>query len=264
MSQRGHYFILCSLFGWVAWGCSWVTLARVTFVLPYADPLVPGTLLRRYKRFLVDVRLDDGSEVTAHTANTGAMTGCADPGSRVYLSPARTPGRKLPFTLELVTAGTTLVGINTLLPNRLFKGAVAAGAVPAFGAVAAVKPEVKVGQRSRIDLLVTDADGGLRYVEIKNVTLAQDGAARFPDAVTARGLKHLRELEALARQGHRATILFAVQRGDCARVEPADDIDPEYGAALRQVMDRGVEALAHRLEVSLQGVGLGPELPVVV
>lgn len=224
--------------------------------------LVPATLLRRYKRFLVDVRLDDGAEVTVHTCNTGAMLGCSDPGSRVYLSPATTPGRKLPFTLEVVDAGDSLVGVNTLLPNRLMYQATSGGLPPDLAGYGSVRREVKVGEHSRIDLLLEQTGRRPCYVEIKNVTLAREGTACFPDAVTTRGQKHLHELSLLARQGHRAVILFAVQRNDCHQLAPADDIDPRYGQALRKVTKGGVEAMAFHLEVSVKGVRVGRRLNV--
>ena len=223
--------------------------------------LVPATLLKRYKRFLVDVRFADGTELTAHTPNTGTMLGCSEPGSPVYLSPATTPGRKLPFTLEVVDAGPSLVGVNTLLPNRLLYQAARAGLPAELAGYDGVRREVKVGEHSRIDLMLEQPGRRPCYVEIKNVTLARDGVACFPDAVTERGRKHLEELTRLARTGHRAVILFAVQRNDCRAMAPADDIDPEYGRVLRRVTGEGVEALAYHLEVSVEGVRLGKRLP---
>jgi len=226
------------------------------------ERLVPATLLRRYKRFLVDVRLDDGTEVTVHTCNTGAMLGCSDPGSRVYLSPATTPGRKLPFTLEVVDAGDSLVGVNTLLPNRLMYRATLGGLPPDLAGYGSVRREVKVGEHSRIDLLLEHPGRRSCYVEIKNVTLARQGTACFPDAVTTRGQKHLHELAKLVSLGHRAVILFAVQRNDCHQLAPADDIDPLYGQILRKVIEEGVEAMAFHLEVSVEGVRLGRRMTI--
>jgi len=226
------------------------------------EGLVSATLIRRYKRFLVDVRMEDGAELTAHTPNTGTMLGCSDPGSRVYLSPATTPGRKLPYTLEVVDAGVSLVGVNTLLPNRLLLQAAKSGQPSELSGYKTVRREVKVSERSRIDLMLQQPGRRDCYVEIKNVTLARDGVACFPDAVTARGEKHLRELAALASQGHRAVILFAVQRNDCHAMAPADDIDPRYGETLREVLAQGVEALAYHLEVGVEGVRVGERLPV--
>ncbi len=238
-----------------------MTAAPEPALLPLLD-LVPATLIKRYKRFLVDVRLDNGDEVTAHTPNTGTMLGCSAPGSRVYLSPATNPKRKLPFTLEVVDAGPSLVGVNTLLPNRLLYQATSAGLPAELTGYEAVRREVKVGERSRIDLMLQQPGRRRCYVEIKNVTLARHGVACFPDAVTERGRKHLEELALLAREGRRAVILFAVQRNDCRSLAPADDIDPEYGRVLRRVVEGGVEALAFHLEVSVEGVRLGRRLPV--
>jgi len=239
--------------------------------LPFDPPLIPGTLIRRYKRFLVDVRLQHGEQVVAHTPNTGSMTGCSDPGSRVFLSRSPNPGRKLPLTLEIVqTKGGVMVGVNTLLPNRLMHHALLQHAVPELAGYDAVRREVAVGpaatsgQRaphSRLDLMLGRSPP-LCYVEIKNVTLVLDGAAAFPDAVTTRGRRHLTELETLAQKGHRAVILFLVQRADCDSLRPADDIDPEYGAALRQAVCSGVEPLAYQAAVSPAGIGLWRAIPV--
>ncbi len=232
--------------------------------LPFPGRLLAGTLIRRYKRFLVDVRLRNNHLVTAHTPNTGSMAGCSDPGSKVFISRSPNPKRKLPYTLELVEANGGLVGINTLVPNRIFRLAAEAGAMPPLAGYDTVKPEVKVGQRSRIDLKLTSPGRRDCYVEIKNVTLVQDGVARFPDAVTSRGARHLEELATLRGQGCRAVLLFAVQRGDARAVGPADDIDPVYGETLRRVMHQaGVEALAYRLVATEQGIALGEQLPVV-
>ncbi len=229
----------------------------------YSPPLVQGTLLRRYQRFLVDVRLRRGGEVvTAHTPNTGRMVGCSAPGSPVYLSRADDPRRRLAYTLELVRAGGTLVGVNPLLPNRLLALAVARGLVPRLGGYARVRREVRAGH-SRIDLLL-EGDGAPCYVEIKNVTLVQGGVARFPDAVTSRGVRHLQELTRLAAAGARAVMLFAVQRADAAGVGPADAFDPAYGLALRRAVGAGVEAMALQLRVSPRQVCLGAELPVTL
>lgn len=232
--------------------------------LPFPGTLLRGTLVRRYKRFLVDVKLRNGHLVTAHTPNTGSMAGCSDPGSLVYLSRADNPKRKLRYTLELVcTAGGVLAGINTLAPNRLFKLAAGEGAMPELAGYGEVRPEVKVSEHSRIDLRLRGEGRRDCFVEIKNVTLVQDSVARFPDAVTTRGAKHLNELARLRAEGHRAVILFAVQRDDASAVGPADSIDPVYGQTLRRVVGEGVEALAYRFDVSPEQISLGRALPVV-
>jgi len=217
--------------------------------------------VRRYKRFLADVRLEDGTVVTAHTPNTGRMEGCSAPGSPVFISEADKRGRKLRYTLEIIDAGPSLVGVNTILPNRFFARAAAEGLLPDLSGYEDIRREVRAGD-SRIDLLLQGGGRAPCYVEIKNVTLVQDGMAFFPDAVTARGAKHLGELERLANQQHRAVILYAVQRTDAGSVRPADHIDPRYGRALRQALAAGVEALAYGLLVSADGIRLGERLPV--
>ena len=233
--------------------------------MKFPSPLITGRLIRRYKRFLADVELDDGSQVTAHTPNTGSMAGCAEPGSRVWLSDSGNPKRKYPLSWELVEAdGETLVGINTALPNRLVKEAVEGGVVPSLKGFSNVRTEVRYGEeRSRIDLLLEDERAGRCFIEVKNVTLVEEGVAYFPDAVSERGAKHLRELIGVVERGDRGVIFFCVQRGDAREVRPADAIDPRYGETLRRAVAAGVEALAYRAEVSPEGVELVTPLPVV-
>lgn len=228
-------------------------------------PLLPGTLLRRYKRFLADVRLDDGDEVTAHTPNTGSMLGCSTPGMRIWLSRAGNPGRKHPWTWELADAGRgVLVGIHTGRSNALVWEALDAGLVSELAGFRPRRREVAVG-RSRVDMILEDDAGRSCYVEVKNVTaLDGHGAAIFPDAPSARAVRHLEELAALAEMGHRAVIFFCVQRGDARCLSPADAIDPDYGKALRRVLGRGVEALAWQAEVRLESIVLRRALPVVL
>lgn len=230
----------------------------------FPHPLIAGTLLRRYQRFLADVRLDDGRHVTAHTPNTGSMQGCCRPGSRVWLRDTGNAARKYPLAWELVEAGPdALVGINTGLANALVREAVESKVVKELQDYGTIRQEVRYGEEnSRIDLLLESAAGRC-YVEVKNVTLVENGAALFPDAVTQRGAKHLRELAAMVRQGHRAAIFFCVQRADAAELRPADRIDPVYGRTLREVMAAGVEALAYKADVKLDGISLQTPLPVV-
>ena len=225
----------------------------------FAAPLLEGTLVRRYKRFLVDVRLQNGHVVVAHTPNTGSMRSCSAPGSRVYLSRAANRDRKLRYTLEIVEAGGTLIGVNTLVPNRLVERAVRAGAIPELAGYPEVRREVPVGE-SRIDLELGPSPRC--YVEIKNVSLGEGVVARFPDAVTERGRRHLEELRGCVAAGHRAVIFFLVQRSDCDHLEPADAIDPDYGRALRRAVAAGVEALAYRAAVGLDAITLERRLPV--
>lgn len=221
--------------------------------MKFPDPLVPGKLIGRYKRFFADVELDDGRTVTAHCANTGAMTGLKEPGLPVWLSPARNPKRKLKYTWELVEVDGGLVGINTALPNRLAEEAIAAAAIPELAGYAALRREVKYGRNSRIDLLLSDPRGERPdcYVEVKNVHLRRDGpVAEFPDAVTARGAKHLVELSDMVAAGHRAVMLYLVQRQDCREFSIAADIDPAYEKALGAARRCGVEALCYACRLS--------------
>jgi sugar fermentation stimulation protein A len=224
-------------------------------------PLTCGTLIRRYKRFLADVRLDSGEVVTAHCANTGSMTGCAVTGSPVLLSRSDRPGRKYPFTWELVNVGGGWVGINTTRPNRLVEEAVLNGTVAELQGYVSLRREVAYGINSRVDLLL-EGDGAPCYIEVKNVTLVEEGRALFPDAVTLRGQKHLCELEEVVRRGDRGVIFFVVQRGDADCVAPADLIDPQYGRLLRRAVSVGVEALAYRALVMPEMIVLQKRLPV--
>lgn len=234
--------------------------------MQFDSPLLPGTLLRRYKRFLADVRLADGSVLTAHTPNTGSMLGCSEPGSRVWLRDADNPKRKYRYAWELVENGHgVLIGINTGIVNRLVREAVEEGVIAELQGYGAVRQEVAYGtEGSRIDLLLEDDGRPPCYVEIKNVTAVDDaGTAMFPDAVSSRGSKHLRELMHVVAAGGRGVLLFCVQRGDVAQVRPADEIDPLYGKTLRRAIAAGVEALAYGAEVTPEGVILCRALPVI-
>lgn len=228
-----------------------------------SPPLIEGRLIRRYKRFLADVELGDGSVVTAHCPNSGSMKGCAVPGSRVWLSTSDNAKRKLPHTWELVEVGGCMIGLNTGLPNRLVAEAIGNGTIAELQGYDAIRPEVPYGDHSRIDLLL-ESPGCRCYVEVKNVTLVEDGRALFPDAVTTRGQKHLQELMRVVQEGGRGVIFFTVQRGDGCAVSPADAIDPEYGRLLRLAIQNGVEALAYRAEVTAGEIRLTERLPVVV
>jgi sugar fermentation stimulation protein A len=227
-------------------------------------PLYSALLIRRYQRFLADVELADGSVVTAHCPNSGSMKGCALPGSPVLLSISDKPERKLRYTWELVMAEGNWVGINTGLPNRLVKEGIENGLVSELQGYPSIRPEVRYGEeKSRIDLLLEGASG-LCYVEVKNVTLVEGKLALFPDAVTTRGQKHLRELMEVVRRGHRGVIFFVVQRADGEAVAPADTIDPEYGRLLRLAAAGGVQILAYRARVTPAEISLTYRLPVVL
>jgi sugar fermentation stimulation protein A len=225
-------------------------------------------LIRREKRFLAYVLLDDGREVVAHTNNSGSMKGCQDPGSRVWLSPADKPGRKLKWTLEIVHAGPRAVpvGVNTMMPNHLVEEGVRAGVVAELQGYSTIRREVRYGsERSRIDLLLTDGEGLTdAWVEVKNVTLVRGDRALFPDAVTIRGRKHLRELAGQVALGERGVLVFVVQRSDALEVAPADDIDREYGLELRRAIAAGVEVLAYQAEVSPERIELVRSISVVL
>ena len=223
--------------------------------------LVEGILIRRYKRFLADVQLADGQVITAHTANTGTMLGCSEPGRRVWLSPHDNPARKYRYTLEMIEMPTALVGVNTGVPNRLVATAIRAGRVVELPSTALIRGEVTRGA-SRLDLLLQTEGGRDTLIEIKNCSLAEKGIAYFPDAVTVRGVKHLEELARLAREGLRAVIFIVVQRGDAELFRPADHIDPAWGAALRSAMHSGVELLVYQADLDLDGITLGKALSI--
>ncbi|TVR98473.1 MAG: DNA/RNA nuclease SfsA [Rhodospirillales bacterium] len=232
----------------------------------FDPPLIPGTLIRRYQRFLADVALEGSQDVvTAHCPNSGSMLSVSAPGSPVWLSPADAPGRRLRYTWELVGVNGTLVGINTGRPNRIAAAAIAAGRIPELAGYPMIRREVRVGRNSRIDLMLEAPDRPPCYVEVKNVTLrrGQDGApVEFPDAVTARGAKHLQELASLAGTGARAVMLYLAQRDDADAFAIAADIDPEYQAGLDAAMAAGVEALCYRCRITTSDIALADRLPL--
>ena len=229
----------------------------------FQTPLERGTLIRRYKRFLADCLLEDGREVTAHVANPGSMLGLKDEGQRIWLEPNDDPKKKLKWAWRLVEhPGGHFTGVDTGVPNRVLKTALMAGEVEGLDAYELVQPEVKYGENSRIDFLLSGAGRPDCYVEVKSVTLSRTpGLAEFPDSVTARGTKHLGELAAMAGQGHRAVMLYLVQRTDCTRVTLAADIDPDYAAAFAGAREVGIEVLALGCHISPEGVTLGAPMP---
>jgi sugar fermentation stimulation protein A len=213
-------------------------------------PLIEGRLIKRYKRFLADVELEDGKVITAHTSNTGAMLNCSEPGRPVFLSLSSNPNRKYPHSLEMIAMPDGLVGLNTTLPNRLAAMAFKAGVVEGFPFPCLVEREVKTGN-SRLDLKVTGGSGEVVWVEIKSSTLVIDGVAQFPDAVSARGTRHLKELVSLAAPPQRAAIVVLVQRSGAGSFSPADSIDSLWGKTLREALKFGVELCIFEVELSL-------------
>ncbi|MEL7090837.1 MAG: DNA/RNA nuclease SfsA [Pseudomonadota bacterium] len=232
----------------------------------FQTELVPATLIRRYKRFLADCTLDDGREVVAHCANPGSMMGLADPGTRIWLEPNDDPKKKLKFGWRLVERPNGhFIGVDTSVPNRALRAAFEARAVPGFEDYGTVRPEQKYGENSRIDFLLQSDGLPDVYVEVKSVTLSrQTGLAEFPDSVTERGAKHLAELANVAQQGHRAVMLYLVQRTDCDRMTLAADIDPAYAAAFDVARAAGVETLALGTHISPNGVETASPLDVVI
>jgi len=219
----------------------------------FPDPLIRGRLIKRYKRFLTDVELEDGSIVVAHCANSGSMASVNEAGAEVWLSPARNPDRKLKFTWEMIRIGDTLVGINTALPNLIVSEAIEAGTVEELTGYASLRREVKYGKNSRIDILLEDEHRPKCYVEVKNTTMRRDlenGAAEFPDAVTSRGAKHLVELADMVAEGHRAVMFYLIQREDAEAFTVADDIDPVYAQGLSQALKAGVEVVCYACALS--------------
>ncbi len=223
--------------------------------------LLPGTLIKRYKRFLADVHLKNHGVVTAHCPNTGSMKGCCEPGRPVFLSLHNNPQRKLKYTWEMVKMPDSLVGVNTLVPNRLVAKSIEAGLIEELNGYQNIVREARIGCHSRIDLLLANENGKRCFVEIKNCTLVSDGVAYFPDAVTSRGLKHLHELQNLIAAGHRCAMFYFIQRMDAGQFRPADHIDPLYGKTLRQAVKRGVEILAYDVDIDLKAIKLRNKIP---
>lgn len=232
--------------------------------MKFPAPLIRGSLIRRYKRFMADVALETGEVVTAHVANSGAMLGTSAPGLEVWLSPAANPARKLRWNWELCRVDGCLVGVNTAHPNGIAADAIKAGLIPELAGYETVRREVSYGRNSRIDLLLDAPGRPTCYVEVKNVHLKRGDWAEFPDAVTVRGAKHLAELRDMVALGHRAVMLYLVQREDCTGFRPAADIDPAYSRGLAAAMRDGVEAFCYTCRLSIEDITIGPRLPIAV
>ncbi len=224
--------------------------------MKFENKLIKGKILKRYKRFLSDIELEDGSVVVAHTANTGSMKTCWEPGWNVLLSHHDNPKRKLKYSLELTHNGETWIGVNTSLPNKIAIEGIQNGVVKELQGYKTIKPEATVG-KSRIDILLSNEGEDPCYVEVKNVTLkGEENEVLFPDGVSTRGQKHLEELMSLKKQGIRACMLFVVNREDAESFSTADHIDPVYGELLRKANDVGVEILVYRCALSPKGIAL--------
>ena len=226
------------------------------------QPTIQGTFLRRYKRFFTDVKLEDGTVVTAHCPNTGSLKGCLEEGREVVLRDMASPARKLRYVFQTIKVGAHWVNVDTGLPNQATYEHVVAGLIPELAGYAEAKREVKYGENSRIDLLLTGAKGDKCWVEVKNTTYAVGKSAAFPDAVTERGLKHLGELARQVKLGDRAVQFFFVSRNDVERFRPADEVDPEYAAELRKAAKAGVEILAYSHDVQPDSLTLARKLPI--
>jgi sugar fermentation stimulation protein A len=231
-------------------------------MLDFDPPLQPAVLIRRYKRFLADVQLSDGRLTTAHVPNSGAMLGADAPGSRVWLSRAK-PGRKLDWTLHFVETPTSWAGVDTSIPNRLVKAALASKALAPFAAYDAIRPEAAYGEASRVDFLLQSPGLSPLYLEIKNCHLSRSaGLAEFPDCTAARSARHMRDLAGMTAQGAAAAVLFVVQRSDCTRFSPAADLDPAFAQAARAAAAAGVVFYAYACEMTPAKIRFSTPLPV--
>lgn len=226
------------------------------------QPMARGVIVQRYKRFFVDLVLDDGRAITAHVPNPGAMLGLKDPGLAAWVSWSGDPKRKLPWTLQLVEADGGLVGVNTMNPNKLVAEALAADAIPELSGYMTIRPEVKYSQASRVDFLLTHPERPPCWLEVKNCHYRRDGTlAEFPDCVAARSAKHLKDLAAEVAKGARAVQLFVVQRTDCDHFAACEDLDPVYAKGLDDAAAAGVEVLCYRCDISPTEVRISRRIP---
>jgi len=226
--------------------------------------LTKGMLIARYKRFLADIKLEDGRIITSHCPNSGRMLGCSEPGRDTFLSLSGNTKRSYPFTLELIDMPSSLVAVNTLRANQIVGSAIQKELIPELSGHTSLKMEVNVGDHSRIDMLLEDHSEARTLVEVKSCTYAEKGRVMFPDAVTERGLRHLKELQRALEGGFRCVMFFLVQRMDAQVFTPADHIDPAYGLELRRAADKGVEILVYSTEIDLRGIALGKRIPCLI
>ena len=230
----------------------------------FADPLLRGTLIKRYKRFMADVVLESGETVTAHCSNTGAMLGVQEADSEVWLSPARNPDRKLKFTWELIRVDEGLVGVNTAHPNQIVTEAIENNKIPELSGYDTLRREVKYGKNSRIDILLSDDGKPDCYVEIKNVHLRrQSRIAEFPDSVSTRAAKHQGELSEMVKKGARAVTMYLCQREDCDSFTLAADIDPDYAAAATAARAVGVESLCYACTLTPKAITADRRIEII-
>jgi len=230
--------------------------------MKFRQKLISATLIKRYKRFLADVRLENGEEITVHCPNSGSMKSCATPGWKVLLSKSANPKRKYPYTWEMVHNSRCWIGVNTGIPNQIVTEALQDGRIQQLADYNNLRREVRYGENSRIDILLESVNQKC-YVEVKNVSLVEDdGDYYFPDAVTERGRKHLHELQNMVKEGNRAAMFFVIQRSDGKVFHPAQHIDPAYSNTLREASLNGVELLAYRAEVTPEFIDIAEAIPI--
>ena len=229
--------------------------------MKFNQPLIPGKLIKRYKRFLADIKLESGETITAHCPNSGSMKTCQNPDWKVMLSYHDNPKRKYKYTWEMVHNGTCWIGINTGIPNQIVEESIHNKKIPALNGYSEIKREVRYGKNSRIDIYLKN-DNQICYTEVKNVTLVEDDRFYcFPDSVTERGRKHLYELIEMVKQGHRAVMLYVIQRSDGTTFKPAAHIDPAYAESLKEAYAKGVEILVYQAKVNPGSIVLRGEIP---
>jgi sugar fermentation stimulation protein A len=234
----------------------------------FSHPLIKGKLIKRYKRFLADIELENGEVITAHCANPGSMMYLKDPGAEVWVSPSQNPNRKLKYTWEIIKINEVLIGLNTSLPNKIVEEAVQKGLVAEVAGYNSLRREVKYGKNSRIDILLQNSNLPDCYLEVKSVTLKRPGKsnklAEFPDSVTTRGTKHLQQLSDQVANGNRAVMLYLVQREDCDQFSIAGDIDSNYGEAFIAARGSGVEMLCYGCSISPEAINISRKLEIII